>query len=70
MAHRSSLSKNLYIHVCNSETLKGVLELSHPQSPDLAFLYGTILTDGNDESDESSHMCVFADKEVLDKYIL
>ncbi|XP_060572768.1 trans-L-3-hydroxyproline dehydratase-like [Ruditapes philippinarum] len=47
-----------------TETLKGVLELSHPQSQDLAFLYGTILTDGKDESEESSHMCVFADKEV------
>jgi trans-L-3-hydroxyproline dehydratase len=51
--------------MCNSETLKGVLKLSHPQSQELAFLYGTILTDGRDESEESSHMCVFADKEVL-----
>jgi trans-L-3-hydroxyproline dehydratase len=51
--------------MCNSETLKGVLELSHHQSQDLAFLYGTILTDGKDESEESSHMCVFADKEVF-----
>ncbi|XP_045175723.2 trans-L-3-hydroxyproline dehydratase-like [Mercenaria mercenaria] len=49
-----------------TETLKNILKLTHPKNADLAFLYGTILTDGKDEySDaETANMCVFADKEV------
>jgi trans-L-3-hydroxyproline dehydratase len=49
-----------------SEALKGVLQLTHPINADLAFLYGTILTDGKDEysEEESQNMCVFADNEV------
>lgn len=49
-----------------TETLKKTLQLSHPDSVDLAFLYGTILTDGQDEysEKETSNICVFADKEV------
>jgi proline racemase len=40
--------------------------LDHPDGPDLAFLYGTILTDGDDEwSDRpTANVCVFADREV------
>lgn len=41
------------------------LELNHPEDPDLAFLYGTILTDGGDGSDApSANVCVFAGQEV------
>ena len=40
------------------------LALSHPDSSDLALLYGIILTDGEDESEESWNCVVFADKEV------
>lgn len=39
----------------------------HPDGPDLAFLYGTILTDGGDgspESGPSANVCVFADAQV------
>lgn len=40
--------------------------LDHPDHPDLAFLYGTILTDGGDTwSDEpTANVCVFADRQV------
>ena len=39
--------------------------LSHPDSADLAFLYGTIITDGGDgKSAPSKNVCVFADREV------
>jgi proline racemase len=41
------------------------LELTHPDDPDLAFLYGTILTDEGDGRDEpSANVCVFAEREV------
>lgn len=40
--------------------------LDHPEDPELSFLYGTILTDGNDEfSDEpTANVCVFAERQV------
>lgn len=46
--------------------LKAEFPLSHPDHPDLAFLYGTILTDGRDAfSDEvTKNICVFAEAEV------
>ena len=50
--------------VCISAALLKSLVLSHPESNDLAFLYGIILTDGNDENDEIANFVVFADKEV------
>jgi proline racemase len=42
------------------------IPLDHPDDPDLAFLYGTILTDGRDGfSDEPTrNICVFAEREV------
>jgi trans-L-3-hydroxyproline dehydratase len=37
----------------------------HPDEPDLGFLYGAILTDGRDGSDEpSTNVCVFADQQI------
>lgn len=45
--------------------VKAELPLSHPDHPDLAFLYGTILTDGGDGSEAPTrNVCVFADAEV------
>jgi proline racemase len=40
--------------------------LSHPDSPDLAFLYGSILTDGGDGAGgvATRNVCVFADAQV------
>ncbi len=44
---------------------KSRLALEHPSHPDLAFLYGTILTDGGLGSDApSANVCVFADRQV------
>ncbi len=41
------------------------LPLAHPDHPDLAFLYGTILTDGgNGLEAPTRNVCVFADAEV------
>ncbi|TAN04098.1 MAG: proline racemase [Rhizobiaceae bacterium] len=49
-----------------TERLKEVFPLSHPEHTDLAFLYGTILTDGEEAwSDRPTrNVCVFADAEV------
>ena len=49
-----------------TETAKKQIPLSHPDDPDLAFLYGTILTDGADAYGEaaSANICVFAAREV------
>lgn len=45
---------------------KAQVALSHPDDPDLAFLYGTILTDGADTWSETptANICVFAEREV------
>jgi proline racemase len=41
------------------------ITLRHPDSPDLAFLYGTIITDGGEGKDApSSNVCVFADSQI------
>jgi proline racemase len=49
-----------------TERLKAELPLSHPDHADLAFLYGTILTDGRDvfSGEATKNICVFADAEV------
>jgi proline racemase len=49
-----------------TEKLKAEFPLSHPEHDDLAFLYGTILTDGGDAfSDKPTrNICVFADAEA------
>lgn len=46
--------------------LKSDFPLSHPDHADLAFLYGTILTDGGNRADgvATRNVCVFADDEV------
>ncbi|XP_069116323.1 trans-L-3-hydroxyproline dehydratase-like [Argopecten irradians] len=52
-----------------TDALKKKLKLSHPDSDDLAFLYGTIVTDGQDGKDgsrdtQSSNVCVFAERQI------
>jgi proline racemase len=49
-----------------TEAVKDQITLHHPDDHDLAFLYGTILTDGRDDySDQpSANICVFADAQV------
>ena len=43
------------------------VKLTHPESADLAFLYGTILTDGKDamSCDTTCNLCIFADRQVI-----
>jgi trans-L-3-hydroxyproline dehydratase len=41
------------------------IPIEHPSEPDLAFLYGTILTDGGDgKSSPSRNVCIFAGRQV------
>lgn len=48
-----------------SEAVAGQVPLAHPDDPDLAFLYGTILTDGGDGLERPSrNVCVFAGRQV------
>ncbi|KAK1889109.1 Trans-L-3-hydroxyproline dehydratase [Dissostichus eleginoides] len=49
-----------------TNAVKSQVKLHHPSSDDLAFLYGTILTDGKDDysSDPTANMCVFAEAQV------
>lgn len=48
---------------------KSQIKLHHPDSEELAFLYGTIITDGkdmfnSDSKEATANVCVFADSEV------
>jgi trans-L-3-hydroxyproline dehydratase len=49
-----------------TEAVRAAVPLSHPEADDLAFLYGSILTDGRDRPEDgpSRNICVFADAEV------
>jgi trans-L-3-hydroxyproline dehydratase len=48
-----------------TQAVKAAHPLAHPDSTDLAFLYGSILTDGGDGRDGPvTNVCVFADREV------
>jgi trans-L-3-hydroxyproline dehydratase len=49
-----------------TEAVRAAVPLHHPEHDDLAFLYGSILTDGRERPDEgpSRNICVFADAEV------
>ncbi len=48
-----------------TEAAKRAVPLDHPDDADLAFLYGTILTDGGDGKQKPSvNVCVFAEREV------
>ncbi len=48
-----------------TDEVKQSVPLSHPDHDDLAFLYGSILTDGGDGSETATrNVCVFADAQV------
>ncbi len=49
-----------------TEEVQASVPLDHPDGTDLAFLYGTILTDGKDSgrATASANICVFADAQV------
>uniref|UniRef100_A0A6J0UDH2 trans-L-3-hydroxyproline dehydratase n=1 Tax=Pogona vitticeps TaxID=103695 RepID=A0A6J0UDH2_9SAUR len=49
-----------------TEAVKAQYKVRHPVIEDVAFIYGTILTDGKDEfrDEPTSNICVFADAQV------
>jgi len=49
-----------------TETVKKQVNIEHPEEEDLSFLYGTILTDGNDahSTEPTYNLCVSADRQV------
>jgi proline racemase len=49
-----------------TRAVQAVIPLSHPDAQDLAFLYGSILTDGNVifSDQPTRNICVFADRQV------
>jgi len=56
------------VELCNAitEAARAQVPLDHPDSADLAYYHGTILTDDDDAFSETpaSNFCVFADREV------
>jgi trans-L-3-hydroxyproline dehydratase len=63
---RSPLSRIVEVAEDLKEAAAAQIPLAHPGEPDLAFLYGIILTDGHDGSGgrASANICVFADGQV------
>jgi len=63
---RSSRSRDLVAAASAvTQAVKEAVTLDHPDDRDLAFLYGTILTDGGDgRAEPSANVCVFAAEEV------
>lgn len=47
-----------------TDTLRKTAEIKHPDSEDLSFLYGTIITDEAGPNDPTYNLCVFADGQV------
>ncbi|XP_056022568.1 trans-L-3-hydroxyproline dehydratase-like [Ostrea edulis] len=63
---KSSVSDLKAAAGATTDILRAQLKLAHPDTEGVSFVYGTILTDGNDAySDEvTDTMCVFAEREV------
>ncbi|XP_064388488.1 trans-L-3-hydroxyproline dehydratase-like [Halichondria panicea] len=57
------------LHLANDifHGVKNITTLTHPDSADLAFLYGVILTDGCDTADVSNNICFFGEAEEVDR---
>ncbi|MBM3573959.1 MAG: proline racemase [Alphaproteobacteria bacterium] len=49
-----------------TQAIKNQVPIDHPDDPDLAFVYGTIVTDGQDRFSRAPtrNVCVFAEREV------
>ncbi len=48
-----------------TQAVAKAIAIEHPDEPDLAFLYGTILTDGGDGKDKPSrNVCIFAGRQI------
>jgi trans-L-3-hydroxyproline dehydratase len=50
--------------VAVTEAVRATVPIRHPSEPDLAFLYGTILTDDSAPPEPTSNLCVFAEGQV------
>jgi trans-L-3-hydroxyproline dehydratase len=62
---RSAVADLVAAAAAVTEATRRQVPLEHPDDPDLAFLYGTILTDGGDGAEApSANICVFAAREV------
>ncbi|MFI4988595.1 MAG: proline racemase family protein [Alphaproteobacteria bacterium] len=63
---RSTVSELVEAAHLVTEAAKAQIPIEHPDDADLAFLYGTILTDGLDACEEAptANVCVFAAREV------
>ncbi|XP_071962703.1 trans-L-3-hydroxyproline dehydratase-like [Antedon mediterranea] len=63
---RSSTSDLKKTATAVSDAVKEQVKILHPGDDDLSFLYGTILTDGQDNwsADPTANVCVFADAQV------
>jgi proline racemase len=48
-----------------TQAVAKAVAIEHPDEPELAFLYGTILTDGGDGADQPSrNVCIFAGRQI------
>ncbi len=63
---RDSVASFTEAAVALTDAVGAAIRLSHPDHDDLAFLYGSILTDGGDGADgrATRNICVFADAQV------
>ena len=67
---RSSLVADACHRRCRAEEITRAaaeaIPIEHPDAPDLAFLYGTILTDGGDGANgtPSRNVCIFAGRQI------
>ncbi|GIY53242.1 trans-L-3-hydroxyproline dehydratase [Caerostris extrusa] len=62
----SSLSEIVETAGKITEAVKSNLKMEHPESKELSFLYGTIITDGKDKFSDgpSTNICIFADNQI------
>jgi proline racemase len=47
-----------------TDAIRASMTISHPEEPDLGFLYGTILTDGAQPPLDSANLCIFAERQI------
>lgn len=47
-----------------TDRLRATYKLAHPESADLGFFYGTILTDDAAPDAESANLCIFAERQI------
>ncbi len=62
--HQASLEQLVSAAAALTDHVRANISLSHPTEPDLAFLYGTILTDGVEGTSESANLCIFAERQI------